>query len=493
MTLIPEPPMPDPESPRVQAAMRVLGVTTQDLEKKELADYGGIEPRFELFENKRRILLGQVDELASRSAEELQLFSHDEVGGGDRSRNAAFMESVLEVERRNMEKMAIRAKKDVQKIVVEELETKLVLHHASKKMEDNAVRVKALKKARADQLAQIKKEAQKKADKTAEVRQRANRHMEEEAEQLIGKLGEAKQRADNKMAEIAEGYEENRVKGRERQAQIAERTARLEQQEQRGREKRYDGIVAKHEAKLQKLEETLQARQSMSEAILQRHEDSLERVREHWESKQKKTEEKYSQILQRHDAAKEKRDAFLASQIKEYATKNTKERNGFLGRYERIQRDLDERPNVSRRLQQSGDDKFMSRSLSETQVAALSMRGHHADLVAMNRERLRRAHHLAQDQQLNKIEGMRERVEFMLKAKATANKRRTVTLKNCAIEKFHLSHEVDKVKSSPAEKMVKLVREMDPEPEADKRIREIMGTLGLEKLLGSTEEQAEKA
>uniref|UniRef100_A0A7S1PYQ3 Uncharacterized protein n=1 Tax=Alexandrium catenella TaxID=2925 RepID=A0A7S1PYQ3_ALECA len=470
--------------------MRVLGVTQQDLEKKELADYNGMEARFELFENKRRMLIGQVGDMATRSPGE-----HGNADEGVHvNRNSAFMEKVLEVERINMERMAVRAKKDVQKIVVEELETKLILHNASKKMEASDLRLKALKKERNDKLLAIKKDAQKRADKNAEVRARHTRHMEEDAAKMIEKLGEAKTRADNKIAEVEQGWEENRIKGREKQAEIAKRTTRLEQQQLRYRERQYDGIVAKHEAKVMKLEETIAARQSQSEAIMQRHEDSLDRVREHWADKERRTQEKYDQIQQRHEAAKEKREAELAKQAKEFSMRNTKERNGFTNRYERIQKELARAP-PSRRLEQmsaSGDGPFV-RSLSESQISALRMRDHHTDLVSMNRERLRRAHHLAQEQQLEKIDSMRERVGFMLKSKASADHRRTFTLKNCAIEKFHLTNEVDKVKCSPADKMVKLVQEMDPEPEADKRIREIMGQLGLEKLLGPTEAEPEKA
>jgi len=490
MTLIPEPPTPDPESPRVQAAMRVLGILPQELEKRELADYGGIEPRYELFENKRRILVGQVGDMASRSPDALQVLSiNDE---GQRDGNAAFMAKVLEVEKRNMDKMAVKAKKDVQKIVVEELETKLVLHHAEKKAQEGIQRVKALKKERDAQLANLKKEAQKRAEKNADVRVRAEKRTSEEAEELKVKLAQANERATNKLTEIAAGHEEMRVKGAERQAQIADRTARLEQQQMRHREHQYDNIVRKHEAKMERLAETLAARQSMSEATMQRHEDSMQRVREHWEKTQRDTEDKYDKILKRHGEAKDRRDAFLTSQIKDYTQKNTKERNGFMNRYERILKDQENHPNISRRLQQSDDDKPFERCLSDSQIVTLQMRGHHADLVSCNRERLRRAHRHAQDQQLSKLDMMRQRVEFMLKAKANADKRRTTMIKNCAIEKHRLSHEVFKVQSSPPDKMVKLVQEMDPEPEAAARIREIMGAMGLEKLLGPTEE-AEKA
>lgn len=487
-TLLPEPPMPDIDSPRVHAAMSVLGILPQELEKRELADYDGIEPRYELFETKRRMLIGQIGHMTSRSPDTTQLVSNEEAS---RSGNAAFMEKVLQAERRNFERMAWRAKKDTQKIVIEELETKLSIHNANKKMEESTTRLKALKKARNDQLKQLQKEAQKKADKNAEVRNRAEKRMEEEASELITKLEEANQKAATKMAAIAESHEELRVKGQERQVQITDKLARLEQQQLRHRQHKYDAIVAKDEAKMERLAEIVAMRQSQSEAIMQKQQDSMERVRTHWENKQKQTEDRYSEILKRHEIAKQKREELHAARLKDYSSKNKKERNAFEGRYERILKDLDEHPNVSRRLQQSSGSEPFERSLSDTQIAALSMRSHHVDLVAMNRERLRRAHHHAQEKQLNKIDMMRQRVEFMLHSKSQADKRRTMTLKNCAIEKHRLSDEVDKVKSAGAEKMMGLLEDIDPEPKAATRIREIMGHLGLEKLYGGGEE-AEK-
>mmetsp|Transcript_59444 Transcript_59444/g.173980 ORF Transcript_59444/g.173980 Transcript_59444/m.173980 type:complete len:495 (+) Transcript_59444:73-1557(+) len=485
MTLIPEPPVPDGDSPRVQAAMNVLGILPQELDKTTLEENGFMEPRYELFENKRRILMGQVGDMASRSPDALQVFYNSEEAPKGNP-NGAFMAKVLAAEQRNFDRMALKAKKDVQKIVLEELEAKLTLHNAGKRMEEGAQRVKAMKKARDDQLAALKKEAQKRAERNAEVRNRAAKHMEEEAQELLGKLDEANTRAANKLSEIAAGHEEMRVKGQERQAQIGERNARLEQQQLRHRERQYDGIVAKHEAKMERLEHTLLARQCMSEATLQRHEDSMERVRQHWEKKQQKTEERYSQILKRHEGAKVQRETVLAGQIKEYTTRNAKERNGFVNRYERIQKELDEHPNISRRLQQSGDAKVFERSLSDSQISALSMRSHHRDLVGANRERLRRAHHHAQEQQLSKIESMRQRVDIMQNSKADADRRRTIMIKNCAIEKFHLEEAGAKADS------LRRLQEMDPEPQAAARIREIMTALGMEKLL-STGEEADKA
>jgi len=482
MNLLPEPPMPELESPRVQAAMRVLGILPEDLEKREIADYDGIEPRYELFENKRRTLIGQVNARVLESPEEAELQGQEEVA---RDRNAAFMQKVLDAERRNMRKMALMAKKDVQKIVLEEFETKLTLHNGAERMEEGAERVRNLRKARDAKLKEIQKAAQKRAVKTTEVRNRAHQRMEEEAAELTSKLNEANDRAAKKMDDIAAEREEMRLKSRERELQTGERLAKHEHHQLRHRERAYDSIVAKYENHTERLADHLGQRQSNTEAIAQRHQESMERVQNHWEAKQRDTEAKYREILERHEEAKQRREELAAKKVKEYRVENTKRKTAFDARYDRLMKDQEETSNISRRLQQSAE--AYSRSLSDSQIAALQMRGHHGDLVAANRQRLLRAHQYAQEQQLSKIDQMRQRVEFMLDSKRTADQRRTVMLKNCAAEKHHLGQEIYKVKSSPAEKMVKLLQELDPEPEAAARIREIMGQLGREKSLGGVE------
>lgn len=481
--MLPEPPLPDLESPRVLAAMRVMGVEAQELAKREPAEMGA-PARYELMETKRRTLIQQINGLASKGPDSVQLASSASL----RSANSTFMQQVLEAEQKNFERMQMAAKSDVQKVVIEELETKLQMQQTAKKMEEGAQRMKQLTKSRDEKLAQLKKEAQKRAEKNADVRAKAARQAEREAEELKNQLTEANEKAERKIETIAVGREEARQQAHEKQLLIAERQAKLEQAQLRLREKQYDGIVAKHEAKIEKLNESLLNRQSQSEVILRKQQESMERVRNHWEEKQRQTEERYMKILDRHDGAKQKRVEKADVQAKEIRVRNAKERNAFVARYERIVKDLENHPNVSRRLKYMESTTIGERSLSDSQISALQMRGHHAELVNDNRDRLRRAHHHSQEQQLAKLAQMRQRVEDLEDCKVMANTRRMGTLKNCAIEKHRLENEVFKIKSAKPEKMVPLLDTLEPDPEASERIKEIMGQLGLQQTAGGGEE-----
>merc|ERR1719359_2226117 len=86
------------------------------------------------------------------------------------------------------------------------------------------------------------------------------------------------------------------------------------------------------------------------------------------------------------------------------------------------------------------------------------------ELRQLNLKLLARAHQHSQVQALHKIEDMRHRVKALKASKDEAQYRRYDMMKNCAIEKHHLTFQVQKVRDAPPERMNSLLEHMGLPP-----------------------------
>eukprot|EP00438_Fugacium_kawagutii_P035207 Skav204741 [mRNA] locus=scaffold1854:225861:228740:+ [translate_table: standard] len=136
---------PVARSPRVRAAMRVMGIIPADLEKKDVEEYEGNKSKHLLFEKKRRTLIEQVALLASRGPQE-------KGGPGAGDMNANFLEEIYRREKKTMETMARMGQAGPDGNSGPDIETVAV-------GQENLKRMLQLKKERDDWL----KEQQKKA------------------------------------------------------------------------------------------------------------------------------------------------------------------------------------------------------------------------------------------------------------------------------------------------------------------------------------------
>eukprot|EP00933_Yihiella_yeosuensis_P049705 TRINITY_DN4691_c0_g1_i1.p1 TRINITY_DN4691_c0_g1~~TRINITY_DN4691_c0_g1_i1.p1 ORF type:complete len:500 (+),score=151.78 TRINITY_DN4691_c0_g1_i1:74-1573(+) len=497
MTMLPEPPMPNIQSPRVKAAMKVLGVHPAEIEKQEVEEFGGSETKHLLFEKKRRTLIYQVMNLATKGHQ----------GGGDGGglgpaaqtaddRNAAFMAKVIEKEKKSMEVMARMAKKDIQKCVIEELEGKLQVYANQKRQEEGHQRMKALEKERNDFLKQRRKEAEKKLEKTQEVRRRADQQKLEHCQALREILQKADERVAEQLQAVKDAHAEKVFNAQDKYVVIAERQADREKTNTTRLEKLHDEIEEKHARKQQMLFEQKASRASHAEEILAKEMQCRDRVAKHLDEKQAKIEAKYWECEDRHTKAKEYRETTHAAMLKEFKTANMKKKNAHEGRYTRMKEEAiaahdkfcTERLPI---LQRSASDALGGRLRPPERAEAIQARDdnyNHVDLAATNRERLRRAHSHSVEQQINKLLAKRERVQILQDAKAAADKRRMATLRNCGMEKEHLSLKVERVRDSGPEKMLKLIDGMEIDDDAKKRINDVLANLELPPLGGVTKE-----
>jgi len=510
-------------SPRIRAAMRVLGILPREVEKLDPAMYEGRQDLLKLKEQKRLNIIDEVKRKAEEAADGGPgKFGVDSSGLTREERNALFMEEVAQNERENMERMQKLAKKDVQKVVIQELETKFNAHKAAKKQKESAQRMKEMLKERDDHLADRKKKAEKKQEKNQEVRARALQALAEHNEEMTASLRKANERAEKKISEIAEGQAEQRVKNAEKRVQIFERQEAYERDLLRGREKAYAEHCEKMQSKLDMLEQALAERQSNLEAIAEKQRQCSENVKQFQLEKQANTEKKYLEICARHDTAAKTRAENLAGVLKEYQTRNAKKKQAHESRYERLLEEFNKDPGMkvcasdapgspkytpqradlrkslrekeAARKEKEGSGDSLPRSFSDpTLLATFERRRSHVHIADDNRQRLRRAHHYAVEAQLDKLLQMRKKVEIMQGSKREADRRRTAVTAKCSLEKMHMTERVDRVKNSAdPDKMFAMLEELDPDQEAVVRINELLGGLGMPKFKHFAEEEEGK-
>lgn len=482
----PDLPIPNVDSPRVQAAMRVLGVHPADLEKQDVEAFGGLESKHLLFEKKRRVVVAQVTNLASKGP---QGTTHS-MEKGDYpiapERNTSIMDMVIKKEQENLEKLQRMAQKDIQKTVIFELEAKLELHKASKKQDDGAGRMRELKKERDEKLKAQQKEQEKRDQRSREVRERNHKqvlkHCQELREELANKA--------EKVAKCTQAIVDSRVAGREAGAQkFIDNAARVATHEEGLVNRRFhmlDEIEEKHSKSQSRLSDLTGARSSNKQAMLEKEMQCRQKVSDFWNKRQAETDDKYMTAVQRSKDAKEFRRENHQKALKEFKVANQKARQAFESRYERVinshEKELDKYREKDKLKRAKSEAIF--RSERPELLKAREEAENHVHLAASNRERLRRAHHHAVEQQIDKLLGMRERVQVMEDAKAEADRRRMMVLRNTAIATSHLQDKVSRFKDCGAEKMIALVSGSEVDPDAAKRINEILGELNLPPLGG---------
>lgn len=480
--------MPNLGSPRIRAAMRVLGVDSKELRKRDAESFGGSQGKADLFEQKRRNLIHEITALAAAPPAHTLKKSIEATNS-----NSTFLDEVLRREKANAEQMQKMAQKDIQKIVIQELEIKLQEYEAKKKQQESEQRLKEMRKAEAEKLRQAKKEDEKKLAKYAEVRDKAKALVVAESRKLQDSLSQADQRVLSKLKALEDARMEQKEKSKERFAEVASYMDNFEKTLTKQREQAYSEIVSKHDAKMEKLAEALTARQVSTEGLLQRQHESLDRVKTHQDQRQEEIESKYLQMVARHEKAKQAREESTATFTKSFKSKNTKAKTAHDDRLQKLQNEWEAHAKeTTLNLKKSMSDSTLGSPQDRERESVVQARQMHSSFVEIgqqNRERLHRAHHYAVEQQLGKLTGMRERVQLMMDSKKEAELRRTIVRAESALEKEHLSHKVDRVRDCGPKKIVGMLGNLEVEPEAARRINEIVGILGFQGIGGVKDEE----
>lgn len=455
-------------SPRTLAAMRVLGILPKDIQPRERTSFPEGQPgdiRNEAFETKRRQLMHSVTGMASdKSLDLTKSASAVDMGGPSEATNL-FLADVMAREQISIDKMRKRAKADVQSIVLVEMEAKKVVEIRDAKLEEHRKRMVELKKKQDEKLKAQQKEAAKKLEKSIEVRARADKKLEQESEALMQEVIKKDKRVEGQLQERSIGWEENRVtKQAERVAKYG-RIKSWKSGEWGVREKIYDGIVKRTFASEDRLEELQAELQAHQAAKSDRTDGVIAKARSELNAAQAVKDVAFLERIKVHEKKKEVREALAKEVQKEYAASNKKARANFEKNYERALKDR-EIITVSPRMTKSMSCNYTTSPAWLTEGSVKAFETHHTmgELRQLNLQLISRAKEYHQTQGLNKIEDMRHRVGALEKSREETQNRRYDMMKNCAIEKHHLTFQVEKVRDAPPEKMNSLLAQMGMEP-----------------------------
>jgi len=377
----------------------------------------------------------------------------------------AYLADVMEREERSMAIMRKRAQADVQTIVIYEMAAKAQVQVRNAKLEEHRKRMVELKKVQDQKLKEARIIAEKKLEKSKEVRARADRLLEEQSEKLWEECQAKDRRVEALLKQRGEGWEENRVVQQAERVEKYASIAKFKSGEWGVREKMYDkvlGRTAASEARLEEIQGELAAHQA---AKSDRTDGVIARARMALDQAQGIKDAAFLERLKVHEKKEVVRDANAKEYQKYFVTENKKSRQRFEKEYERALKERDI-VTISPRMTKSMSGNFTQSPawLTESSAKAFETHKTFGEVRQLNLQLLKRAHQYQQVQALSKIEDMRTRVKALRDSKEEAQNRRFDMIKNCAIEKHHLTFQVEKVRDAPPEKMNSLLVQMGMEP-----------------------------
>lgn len=466
------------------AAMRVLGILPQDIqnvatlysthkgkdvkpaERPTIPEGLAGEVRQEAFETKRRQLMHSVYSLATDKSIDLSKSASEPAMGQTSGATNAFLAEVMAKEAASMAKMRKRSQADVQKIVIDEMASKKQVEIRNAKLEEHRKRMVEKKK---EQDAEIKKtqiEAEKKKEKSRQVRIRNDQMIEKQSAELWKELVVKDDRVEALLNEREEGWETNRVTKQAERETKYDGIAVFKSKELGVREKMYAVIEKRTEDSETRLGEIQDEFQKHQAAKSDRTDGVITRARMALGQQQAEKDEAYIERLKVHDKKKEVREALAKERVQAFVTENKRWRTKFEKEGKpRAQKERESIP-ISPRMEKSMSGAFETSPAWQTDATLKAFETHHAmgELRQVNLQMLRRANQHQQMQALNKIKDMRHRVKAFRDSKEEAQDRRYDMMKNCAIEKHHLTFQVQKVRDAPPEKMNSLLEHMGLEP-----------------------------
>jgi len=444
--------------------MKVLGILPRDMQPRGREEYPEGMPgeiRHDAWEKKRRQLMHSVSGMAAdRSLDLTKSASAVELGQPSDATNA-FLADVMAREQESIVKMRTRAQADVQKIVLYEMEAKKEVEIREAKLEEHRKRMVELKKKQDEKLLAQQKEAQKKYEKSVEVRRRADLKLEQESEELWKEICVKDERVQGVLKEREEGWEQNRITKQAERRQNYDRIAIFKSGDMKVREKAWSGIVKKDKAAEERLEKVRNEMWAQQAAKTYRTDEAVKKSRDTIAAAQAGKDAAYLEREKVHAKKKEVREAIAIEQQKAYAALNKKNRQNFEKNYEKA---LKEREIIliSPRMTKSMSENYLTKPAWKTEDSEKAFQTHHTmgELRHLNLQLLARAHAHHQRQALHKIQDVRDRVAALNASKDAAAFRRIEMVKNCAIEKHHLTFQVEKIRDAPPERMNSLLEQM---------------------------------
>lgn len=466
------------DSPRTKVAMKMTGVTAKELNPKAQSAYeipdlleankDLNDSRYKTFEKKRQQLVKNVCEAAhvlspdvlSKSTNSFFAMTSVSDCGSDE------MNKLMEKETEKIEKLKQQAKHDITKMVQEDLTAKKRVQESQVRQQESAARMAALKKEKAQGMAEARKQAEKANERKAQIREQAIKRRAEECEVLTQKLTAAGERATAQLAENMKVWDVKKEERAQKSALILDRKEKYMDNMQKRLEQDYYSQMGRDRILEDKMEAAEEKRRIMAEERSAKYTKNRLQVQHAQSEQQTARENAFMQSTEKFNLIQEAGAVALKGRMKELKDRNDKAKNKHAKNYERV---VEENVKIAREMEnkisKSASDVAMAKA--EREKTALERRKESrnimSELVLENRERIKRADEYKRSQSLAQIQGVRGRVESMLDTRRRIAEKRITTVKECFLEKHHLTETISQLRDAPAWKYNKLLRTLDLE------------------------------
>jgi hypothetical protein len=294
-----------------------------------------------------------------------------------------------------------------------------------------------------------------------ETRRRADQQRLEEAGERMDEIIAKDEKIATAIKDREDGWVQNRHDKDASRQQNYQRIAKFKGQEMREREKSYAHICDKTKASEDRLDELVRLMNEKQASKCYLTDEVIARARQHRDGQQEEKDINYRKRLDDHKKAAEKRQKLNAEFQAARAKANKVSHQKHEREYERVLKEkeiITPSPRLTKTL--SGNYLTYPAWYTEGSVKHFETHKTMSEIRQTNLVLLRRATRHAQEQALNKIKDVKVRVEALNQSKSEAQLRRTDMIKNCAVEKYHLAFQVEKIRDAPPERMNGLLEQM---------------------------------
>jgi len=470
----------DFSSPRVRAAMTILGVTERDLTKLPDSaadswanDYELMEPNRELALQRVETRNRKVEELTSEVSKFCALLSEQEVEQmlkDPEEETSILLEhlnesrrGLMDTEFQKLARLKEKTKESVMKVVQQELDTKKAQQDRKKKLEEEEMRLRALKVDKEKAIVIRKDKAAKEREKREAQFQKTAEEMREHTKGLLAKLSASEQRAASKATEKAALLRQQNHEAQKRAEETYERRLNNLAQERQHREKLCYAQRQRDVEIHERLEEL--NRSNLESAEMTRHEfqRKIQTAQERLAQIQAEKEVKLKESAQNLDFRRDAGRVVMEDKVKKVRQKReafaVKVRENRERTKEREKEEQKTRPNYHSTLEQKAQnrDLMLHATVQKQQAGAHIV----TEIVQMNKERLERAQEHSRKVIIANMKAKSARVDNLKKLKQEVQDQRLQTVKNAMEEKEALKMKLSTVRDASPKRINKMLKEYD--------------------------------
>mmetsp|Transcript_79310 Transcript_79310/g.137514 ORF Transcript_79310/g.137514 Transcript_79310/m.137514 type:complete len:496 (-) Transcript_79310:114-1601(-) len=460
----------DLESPRITAAMKVLGIDEKDLQATKVPEEAAKDsPRAEvmlrkqeLMDRKRRQLIREIEMTADALDEDAleAILSPTSM----ESAEEVDLKELLDLEKKKIDSKRERVKLDLQKEISREMESKQ-LHEANQKSRDEwKKRLEEKQKGTKEEIMKRQDEKIKRDQKMDDKLKSVAKAEWQKRREMMKKLNETNERVSKQIADRKQMWADVQEERRKKMGEIAQKNLdfRMADEEEKLRKhERNAQREREREARLERLEEEAhQKKEDNRSKFSEKMQIVNDRLRQETQKKEKsfqENQEKWKVVHQqgatlREEASQKVRTARDKDFNKWQSNRNTQRRNY-------VERMKEMKQEVQAADQRSKETR--ANHLEESVYKKAEMRSYLAEVVEQNKARITRSDEYEREQMLAKIRATKNKIETHCETKKQIVNYRTNALRDEMQGRAQLQVLKSVVRDASTKRINQILKEFD--------------------------------